>query len=309
MKIFRKIEEATGIKNPVVTIGTFDGVHLGHRAVFDKMKKRAAETGGETVVITFYPHPRLVLGKSNPDELKFINTQERKIELLEKAGIDNLVIIEFTKEFAKNSSETFIKDYIVKYLHPKIVIIGHDHHFGRNRHGSFELLVKTGKKLGFEVERVEPLIIDGVTVSSSLIRKLLKEGKIKEANKYLGYEYSITGKVIHGNGIGKTIGYPTANIEVGNEYKLVTANGVYACRVEYNGVFYGGMGNIGFRPTIDDNTFTIEVNIFDFDKDIYGEIITIYFVDRLRDEMKFKSLHELKTQLAEDEKKARLVIG
>jgi len=308
LKIFRKIEEATGIKNPVITIGTFDGVHLGHRAVFDKMKKRAAETGGETVVITFYPHPRLVLGKSNTDELKFINTQERKIDLLEKTGIDNLIIIEFTKEFAKNSSETFIKDYIVKYLHPKIIIIGHDHHFGRNRHGGFELLVKTGKKLGFEVERVEPLIIDGVTVSSSLIRKLLKEGKIKEANKYLGYEYSITGKVIHGNGIGKTIGYPTANIEVGNEYKLVTANGVYACRVEYNGVLYGGMGNIGFRPTIVDNTFTIEVNIFDFDKDIYGETITIYFVDRLRDELKFKSLHDLKKQLAEDEKTARLVI-
>ena len=308
MKVFRNIEDAVGIKNPVVTIGTFDGVHLGHRAVFDVMKREAEKINGETVVITFFPHPKIVLGRKTPEDLKFINTPQRKIKLLEEVGIDNLIIIEFTKEFAKNSSEQFIRDYIVKYLHPKKVIIGHDHHFGRNRHGSFELLVKTGKQFGFEVERVEPLVVDGVTVSSTLIRDLLKDGRIKEANKFLGYEYSITGKVVHGNGIGKTIGYPTANIEIANEYKLVTANGVYACRVEYDGKIYGGMGNIGYRPTIDDNKFTVEVNIFDFDKDIYGEIITIYFVDRLRDEVKFNSLHELKEQLADDESNAREIL-
>ncbi len=292
----------------MVTIGTFDGVHRGHRAVFDVMRQEAEKLNGETVVITFHPHPRIVLGTKSPEDLKFINTQERKIKLIEEAGIDNLIIIEFTKEFAKNSSETFIKDFIVKYIRPKMIIVGHDHHFGRNRHGSFELLVKTGKQLGFEVKRVEPLIVDGVTVSSTLIRKLLEEGRIKEANKFLGYEYSITGKVVHGNGIGKTIGYPTANIEVSNEYKLITANGVYACRVEVDGKIYGGMGNIGFRPTIDDDKFTIEVNIFDFDKDIYGETITIYFVDRLRNEVKFDSLEALKKQLAEDAINARKVL-
>ena len=309
MKVFRNIQDATGIKNPVVTTGTFDGVHLGHRAVFDVMKREAAKVNGETVVITFFPHPKIVLGNKTPEELKFINTPERKIKLIEEAGIDNLIIIEFTKEFAKNSSEKFITDYIVKYLHPKKIIIGHDHHFGRNRHGSYELLLKLGKQYGFDVEQVEPLVIDGVTVSSTLIRNLLKEGKIKEANKFLGYEYSITGEVVHGNGIGKTIGYPTANIEISNEYKLITANGVYVCRVEYDGKIYGGMGNIGYRPTIEDNKFTVEVNIFDFDKDIYGEVITIYFVDRLRDEIKFNSLKGLKQQLAEDEKKARAILG
>ena len=308
MKIFRNIKDVKEIKNPVVTIGTFDGVHLGHRAVFDVMKQEAKRLHGETVVITFYPHPRIVLGTKTPENLKFINTQERKIKLIEEAGIDNLIIIEFTKDFAKNSSEFFIKEFIVKYINPKMIIVGYDHHFGRNRHGSFELLVKTGKQSGFEVKRVEPLIIDGVTVSSTLIRKLLKEGKIKEANKFLGYEYSITGKVVHGNGIGKTIGYPTANIEISNEYKLITANGVYVCRVEEAGKIYGGMGNIGYRPTINDDKFTIEVNIFDFDKDIYDEIITIYFVDRLRNEIKFDSLEALKRQLAQDEINARKIL-
>ena len=309
MKIFRNIEEAQGLNNPVVTIGTFDGVHLGHRAVFDVMKQEAQKINGETVVITFYPHPRIVLGTRQNEDLKFINTQEKKIKLIEEAGIDNLIIIEFTKSFAKNSSETFLKDYIVKYVKPKMIIIGHDHHFGRNRHGSFEVLVKTGHALGFDVKKVDPLIVDGITVSSTVIRNLLKDGKIKEANKLLGYEYSITGEVVHGNGIGKTIGYPTANIEVSNEYKLITANGVYACRVEYNENLYGGMGNIGYRPTINDDKLTIEVNIFDFNRDIYGEVITIRFVDRLRNEVKFDSLEALKRQLEKDRQKALEILN
>jgi riboflavin kinase/FMN adenylyltransferase len=284
----------------VVTIGTFDGVHRGHRAVFEVMKEEARMINGETVVITFFPHPRLVIGTKSNEEVKFINTQERKIKLIEDAGIDNLVIIEFNLEFAKNSSEKFILDFVVKYINPKVIIVGHDHHFGRRRQGNFELLVNLGHELNFEVRKVKPLIVEGVTVSSTLIRNLLKEGKIREANKFLGYEYSITGMVVHGNGIGKTIGFPTANIEVGNEYKLITANGVYACRVEYKNQVYKGMGNIGFRPTIDDDKFTIEVNIFDFNKDIYDETITIFFVDRLRDEVKFENLEALKKQLAYD---------
>ena len=307
MKVYRNIKEVEGVKNAVVTTGTFDGVHLGHRAVFDVMKKEAQKINGETVVVTFFPHPRFVLGL-DAESLKFINTQQKKISLLEQAGIDHLIIIEFTKAFSKNSSETFIRDYIIKPLTPKKIIIGHDHHFGRNRHGSHELLCNLGKEAGFDVIKVAPLQIDALTVSSTKVRKLLEEGNIGLANKLLGYEYSITGMVVHGNGIGRTIGYPTANIEVGSEYKLIAANGVYACRVEHQGVIYKGMANIGFRPTINQSSLTIEVNIFDFDKDIYDETITISFVDRLRSEVKFNSLSELKNQLAKDKEKAQEIL-
>lgn len=307
MKVYRNIEEVKEITNAVVTTGTFDGVHAGHRAVFDVMKQEAAKVNGETVVMTFYPHPRFVLGL-DVENLKFINKLEKKIMLMEEAGIDHLIIIEFTKEFSKNSSESFIRNYIIKPLQPKKIIIGYDHHFGRNRHGSYELLLNLGVEAGFDVVKVHPLQIEGLTVSSTKIRKLLEEGNIKLANKLLGYEFSITGTVVHGNGIGRTIGYPTANIEVGNEYKLIAANGVYACRVESEGKFYGGMTNIGFRPTINQSSLTIEVNIFDFDKDIYGDTITIYFVDRLRSEVKFDSLEALKEQLASDRVNALKII-
>lgn len=299
MKIYRNIEEVKGISNSVVTTGTFDGVHRGHRAVFDMMKAEAAKINGETVVVTFFPHPRFVLGL-DVDSLKFITTMERKISLLKKAGIDHLFIIEFTKEFSRNSSESFIKNYIINPLHPKKIIIGHDHHFGRNRHGSYELLLNLGVEYGFDVVQVAPLQINGLTVSSTRIRKLLEEGSVAKANNLLGYEYSIQGMVVHGNGIGRTIGFPTANIEVGNEYKLIAANGVYACRVKHNKKIYGGMANIGFRPTISKSELTIEVNIFDFNKDIYDETITIYFVNRLRNEVKFDNLDALKKQLAVD---------
>lgn len=307
MKIYRNIIEVKEVKNAVVTTGTFDGVHLGHLAVFNVMKEEARKINGQTVVITFFPHPRYVLGL-DIDSLKFINTQEKKITLLEQSGIDHLIILEFTKEFAKNSSEAFIRDYIVKPLKPKKIVIGHDHHFGRNRHGSYELLYNLSTESGFEVIRVEPLQIDALTVSSTKIRKLLEEGNIRLANKLLGYEYSITGMVVHGNGIGRTIGYPTANIEVSSEYKLIAANGVYACRVEYNGVIYKGMANIGFRPTINQSSLTIEVNIFNFDNDIYDETITISFVDRLRNEIKFDSLTALKEQLAMDKENAQAIL-
>ena len=291
----------------MVTTGTFDGVHLGHRAVFDVMKAEAAKINGETVVVTFFPHPRFVLGL-DVDSLKFITTMERKISLMAQAGIDHLFIIEFTKAFSRNSSESFVTNYIINPFRPKKVIIGHDHHFGRNRHGSYELLLNLGAEYGFDVIQVAPLKINGITVSSTRVRDLLEEGSVAEANKLLGYEYSIKGMVVHGNGIGRTIGYPTANIEVGSEYKLIAANGVYACRVEYKGQIYGGMTNIGFRPTINQSSLTIEVNIFDFDKDIYDETITIYFVDRLRSEVKFNNLSALKTQLAKDKEQAREIL-
>ena len=304
MKIYNCIKDFKPVNNAVVTIGTFDGVHLGHQAVFNQMKVEATKIGGETVVVTFYPHPRIVLEQENSN-LKFIKTQEKKIQHIEKAGIDHLIIVEFTKEFAKTTSEVFIKNLIIDIIHPKILIIGYDHQFGNNREGSFELLNRLGKQSGFDVKQVDAKNIGKTTISSTKIRDLLIQGDITVANKLLGHEYSITGKVVRGQSIGHNIGFPTANIEVSDEYKLIAAVGVYACRVHYMDETYKGMANIGFRPTIDKVNIlnvwiTIEVNIFDFNKVIYGKDITISFVKRMRDEHKFENIEALKTQLALD---------
>ncbi len=299
VKIYNEIDEFIGVKNPIVTIGTFDGVHLGHRKIIELMKAAAEKLDGETVVITFYPHPRIVL-HADSKNLKFINTQKRKIELLENAGVDHLIIINFTKEFSRLNSAVFIKEYLVDKIKTKKLIIGYDHHFGKNRLGDFSTLYDLGYKYGFEVEKLAAQNVENVAISSTKIRRALNEGKIKVANTLLGYEYSITGIVVSGQKIGRTIGFPTANIDLEDEYKLVTANGVYACRVEYEGKIYLGMGNIGLRPTVNHSDLTIEVNIFDFDKEIYGESITIFFVDRIRDEVKFENLEGLRAQLQKD---------
>ncbi|MCF6172134.1 MAG: bifunctional riboflavin kinase/FAD synthetase [Bacteroidales bacterium] len=303
MKIYNCIKDFKPVPNPVVTIGTFDGVHLGHQAVFDQMKREAKKIKGETVVITFFPHPRIVLGL-NSKNLKFINTQEKKINRIEAAGIDHLVIVSFTKQFAGLSSEDFLRDLVIGKIKPAKVIIGYDHHFGKNREGSFELLLKMGNDFGFEVDEVEARLAGGTTVSSTKIRKLLEAGEVCQANELLGYEYSITGKVVKGKSIGRKLGFPTANIEIADEYKLIAADGVYACRVYWMGNAYKGMSNIGFRPTIDHGELTIEVNIFDFNQTIYGEEITISFVERMRDEKKFESLEALTAQLVKDKKAA-----
>ncbi len=303
MKIYNCIKDFKPVDNAVITIGTFDGVHLGHQAIFKKMREEAAKTGGKTVVITFFPHPRIVLGLDS-SQLKFINTQEKKINRLEESGIDYLVIISFTKDFARLSSEEFIKEFIYKHIKPVKVITGYDHHFGKDREGGYELLTKMGNDLGFEVEEVDAVYMNDVKISSTRIRKLLEAGRVRTANTFLGYEYSITGQVVTGKSLGHGLGFPTANIEVADEYKLIAAVGVYACRVEYMGRQYKGMSNIGFRPTINRGDLTIEVNIFNFDKQIYGEEITISFVDRMRDEKKFKNLNALKEQLAKDKEHA-----
>ncbi len=299
MKIYHCISDFKPVPHAIITIGTFDGVHLGHQAIFKRMKEEADKTGGQTVVITFYPHPRLVLYQDSVN-LKFINTQQKKIERLQNAGIDHLVIIPFTHEFSRNSSEEFIANYVMKYVQPEKIIIGYDHHFGKNREGNIKLLNSIKDKYNFEVEQLAPYFVEDLPVSSTRVRKLLHEGNVREANRLLGYEYAITGKVVYGNGIGHGIGFPTANIEIASEYKLIAANGVYACRILIDNNIYKGMSNIGVRPTIDHGELTIEVNIFDFNKDIYGETIMIQFVDRLRDEKKFKNLEALKDQLIKD---------
>ena len=299
MKIYHCISDFKPIPHTVITIGTFDGVHLGHQAIFQKMRKEAHKIGGQTVVITFYPHPRLVLYQDSV-HLKFINTQQKKIERLESAGIDHLIIIPFTHEFSRNTSEEFIAHYVMKYVQPEKIIIGYDHHFGKNREGNIKLLNSIKDKYHFKVEQVSPYFVEDIPVSSTRIRKLLHEGNVMKANCLLGYEYAITGKVVYGNGIGHGLGFPTANIEIASEYKLIAANGVYACRILIDHTIYKGMSNIGVRPTINHGELTIEVNIFDFNKDIYGKTIMIQFVDRLRDEQKFKDLEALKEQLRKD---------
>ena len=287
------------MRNPVVTVGTFDGVHIGHGKIFQKMAGIARECDGETVVVTFHPHPRLVV---HPDSknLKFINTQERKYDLIEKNGIDHLVIIPFTLEFATTDASTFVKDILVDKIGVKELVVGYDHHFGKNRQGSFEELLRLAKKFDFQVEQIPVQDINNIAISSTKIRNALKEGNIRVANELLGYEYSITGIVVEGNRIGHKIGFPTANIELQDEYKLIMAIGVYACRVQCKGKIYLGMSNIGYRPTINNSDLTIEVHIFDFDEEIYGDTITIFFVDRIRDEEKFKDLNALKAQLMND---------
>jgi riboflavin kinase/FMN adenylyltransferase len=299
MQIYQGIESFKPGGNAVVTVGTFDGVHSGHMEIFRKMADDARAISGETVVITFHPHPRLVI---HPDSkyLKFINTQEKKYELIAEAGIEHLIVIPFTREFSNLSSAEFVRRYLVEKVGVKKLIIGYDHHFGKDRLGGFYDLKGLGKIHGFEVEEVGMKTIDGIPVSSTKIRNALNEGDVKLANLLLGYNYSITGKVVYGNRIGRTIGFPTANIELQDEFKLISAVGVYACRVEWSGKNYKGMGNIGYRPTIEKGDLTIEVHIFDFDQEIYGETITIFFIERIRDEIKFENLAALRHQLVQD---------
>lgn len=307
MKIYHGLEGYEKARNPVVTVGTFDGVHMGHSKIFQNMKRLAKECDGETVVVTFHPHPRIVIHPDSKD-LKFINTQERKYDLIEQNGIDHLVIIPFTKKFAKTNATGFVKDILVDIIGVCELVVGYDHHFGKNREGSFEELSGLAKKFGFKVRQIPVQDIDNIAVSSTKIRNALNTGDIKTANLLLGYEYSITGPVVAGNKIGRKIGFPTANIELQDEYKLITAMGVYACRILYDGKIYLGMGNIGYRPTINNSDLTIEVHIFDFDKDIYGETITIYFVDRIRDEVKFKDLDGLREQLVKDRETVKTIL-
>ncbi len=308
MKIYHNIDLFQPVPNPVVTVGTFDGVHLGHQQIFARMKEEARRCGGETVVVTFYPHPRLVI---HPDSknLKFINTQERKYEIINKNEIDHLVIIPFTREFSNLSAGEFVKRYLVEKIKMHKLIVGYDHHFGKDRLGGYNELKGQGKIYGFELQEVPAMMIDGVPVSSTKIRNALIEGDIRLANSLLGYHYSISGKVVYGNRIGRTIGFPTANIEQDDEYKLISAVGVYACKVDYHGRIYKGMGNIGYRPTIDIGDLTIEVNIFDFDEEIYGEHIIIYFIERIRDEKKFENLSALRDQLTIDRGKAMEILS
>lgn len=311
MKVFNNIAQVRNIPNAVVTIGTFDGVHIGHQAIFKKMKELAQSVDGQTVVVTFSPHPRQVLNIDSSN-LRFICTEEEKLKRFEQLGIDNVVVIKFTKEFARTPSDEFIKDFIIERIKPSYIVVGYDHHFGKNRMGDFDQLTQLGQKFNFKVERVEAQDVDEVAVSSTKIRHALAIGDVATANRLLGYPYSVTAEVVRGNMIGRTIGFPTANLELQKEYRLINNAGVYTCLVDYNELTYKAMANIGKRPTIgdrDDDNFIIEVNIFDFDQDIYGQHITVRFLDRIRDEVKFTGLEALKAQLNQDRERAKKMLG
>ncbi len=300
MKIHSGTASIQGLKNAVVTSGTFDGVHIGHQKILERLKQAAKEIDGETVLITYWPHPRLVLSNRN-NGLKLLSTFPEKANLLEHYGIDHLVKIPFTKEFASLSSEAYIKSILHDKVGTKKLIIGYDHRFGKDRQGGLEELTQFAPKYGYELEEIPRQDIEAIGVSSTRIRKALEASEVTVANQYLGRPYSLTGMVIHGNKLGRTIGFPTANIGIKEPYKLLPSNGIYAIRINIDFKVYDGMINIGNRPTVGGNTRTIEANIFDFDEDIYDQEITVEFIDHIRNEIKFDGIDGLKNQLQKDE--------
>jgi len=308
MKVHYNIDEIPAIKNAIVSQGTFDGVHMAHKKIIERLKQIASIKNGETVIITFEPHPRIVLLPLDHG-LQLLSTLNEKINLLEKAGVDHLIILPFTKEFSRLSSEQFIRNILVNKIKTNTLVIGYDHRFGKNREGSFEHLKNSASLYGFEVEEIPEQDIDEIAVSSTKIRQALLNNDIQTAQKYLGNSYSLEGEVIKGKQLGRTIGYPTANIEVENSYKLIPQDGVYAVWVWYNKVRFGGMLNIGNNPTIKDKGRSIEVNIFDFEKEIYTENLKIEFVSKLRNEEKFNGLEALKNQLDLDKQNAMKILN
>ncbi len=308
MKVHYNIDEIPTIKNAIVSQGTFDGVHLAHKKIIERLKQIASIKNGETVIITFEPHPRIVLLPLDHG-LQLLSTLNEKINLLEKAGVDHLIILPFTKEFSRLSSEQFIRNILVNKIKTNTLVIGYDHRFGKNREGSFEHLKNSASLYEFEVEEIPEQDIDDIAVSSTKIRQALLNNDIQTAQKYLGNSYSLEGNVIKGKQLGRTIGYPTANIEVENSYKLIPQDGVYAVWVWYNKARFGGMLNIGNNPTIKDKGRSIEVNIFNFEKEIYTENLKIEFVSKLRNEEKFDGLDALKNQLHLDKQNAQTILN
>lgn len=300
MKVWESIDNVTA-ERPSVTIGIFDGVHHGHRHLLNRLKEDARTHKGESMVVTLWPHPRKVLNKE-PENLRFLTTLEEKIILLQEYEIDHLVIIPFTREFSRLGSCEFVKRYLVDKFGIHSLLVGFDHKFGKGREGDYSKLQECAELYGFRISRVNPLELDAVQVSSSLIRESIENGDISKANVFLGYPFFITGEVIQGNRIGREIGFPTANVKVEDENKIIPPTGVYGVETEYQGQVHRGMLNIGFRPTLekDSRVRTIEVHLFDFEGDLYGKRVNVRFYFRMRDEKRFGSVAELKAQLEID---------
>jgi riboflavin kinase/FMN adenylyltransferase len=300
VEIHKDLEKLT-IINAVVTVGVFDGVHCGHDTIIRRLLARAREKKGESVVVTFWPHPRLFLTPEGAG-LKFLSTLREKRELLDKKGVDHLIIVPFTRELSNYSSEKFIKEIIVGKVKTRYLIVGYNHHFGKNREGSFETLKSLADKYNIEVEQVDARVVDKQNVRSTLIREALNSGDILHANRLLGYQYSLNGTIIGGRKIGRSLGFPTANILPKERYKLIPRDGVYAVYINIGDQLVSGMLNIGLRPTLNygENGKSIEVHIFDFKHQIYGKDVQVHFVDRIRDEVKFASVEQLVDQLKKD---------
>lgn len=299
MNVFYSLDEIKKDKNTIITVGTFDGVHLGHRKIINEMIYQSVENNCRNLVITFDPHPQVVLSKDG--FIKILTTLKQKLEYLKNLSVQNVLVVKFTKEFSQIDFKTFVEEYFVNSIGVHTVVVGSDHHFGKNREGNPEVLSELGNKFGFNVYKVEPLIFEGQKISSTRIRKALLDGKIKLANEMLGKKYELSGTVVKGNQRGSKIGFPTANIEIEHRDKLIPARGVYFVEVDVADKHYYGMMNIGYRPTFNNTTdLMLEVHIFYFSGDIYNHPIVVRFVDRLRDEMKFNSIDELKNQLHQD---------
>ena len=302
MKVIRSIAAFNSLEKTIVTIGTFDGIHIGHKKILKNLISTANKEGKKSVLLTFFPHPRMVLQKDKA--ILLLNTLDEKSMLLENMGLDYLIIHPFSKEFSRLTALDFVRDILVNKLNTSKLIIGYDHHFGKNREGNIHQLREYSSLYDFNIEEIPAQDIDDVSVSSTKIRTALKEGNLKTANTYLGYQYMLSGIVVSGKQLGGTIGFPTANIEVKEPYKLIPSSGVYIIKTQINTVVFSGIMNIGFNPTVLGKNQTIEAHLFDFNDDLYGKKITVTLIHFLREEQKFNSVEELVDQLNIDKKNA-----
>ena len=308
MKIYHSIKEFPSDINTIVTIGTFDGVHKGHKEIVGRLNSTAKKEGLESVLLTFYPHPRHVLFPDD-QKLKLINTIEEKIEALRETGLQHFIIQEFDVDFSRIKSVNFIRDLLVNKLNMKRMVVGYDHHFGKNREGTFENLLSLSELYDFKLDKIAPQNIGDITISSTKIRNAIIDGDIEKANSYLSCNFSLSGVVEKGNGIGSSINFPTANIKVENKWKILPKDGAYAVKVFVENQQYFGMLNIGNRPTIAEDKHVVEVHIFDFNSTIYNLDIQVEFIKRIRSEKKFNSLEELQSQLEIDKSKSKTVFN
>ena len=307
MKVYHSLDEFTPVKNAVVTIGTFDGVHIGHRKIISRIKELAEASGGESVILTFFPHPRMILHPED-ESIKLITTINEKAELLAEMGIDHLIITPFSRDFSNQTAESYIRDVLVNKIGTKKIVIGYDHRFGKDRKGGLQDLLTQAPVYGFEVIEIPEQDINDVAISSTRIRTALLKSEINIANECLGYPFFITGKVIRGDQLGRELGYPTANLMVEEKYKLIPSDGIFAVRVKVTGKEYTGMAYIGHRPTINGMTRNIEVNIFDFEGDIYNQELRMEFLHYVRGDIKFSSLEELVVQLGKDKEDVQALL-